>query len=37
MAWNAGTVIGQSPNAGTEVPVGSTVTVDICAGQVQFP
>ena len=35
--WNAGSVIGQSPNAGTELPVGSTVTLDICAGQAQFP
>ena len=32
-AWNSGQVIEQSPYAGTVAPVGSTVDLQVCAGQ----
>ena len=32
-SWNSGTVIEQSPYAGTVAPVGSTVDLQVCAGQ----
>ena len=36
-AWNSGQVIEQSPYAGTVAPIGSTVDLQVCAGQVTFP
>ncbi len=35
--WNTGEVVGQNPSPGTEEPLGSTVDLQVCAGQLAIP